>query len=989
MSEPKLISPMLDNFAMGDPISDRNGVRCCPAIKKETDEKYIVKIISIPDSQTRLDALLLSGAFNEKAEALSYFETLAQGIVDEALTLQKLSELEGYISYENWQIVPMDDETGFDVYLLSSYRNTLQQFFRHKPMTHLGALNLGLDLCAALSVCRRSGFIYANLKPDNIYITGEHTYRIGDIGFLPLNSLKYASLPDRYRSQYTAPEIEDAYSALNTTVDIYALGLILYQAFNGGVLPITDELTAGAEIPPPAYADYEMSEIILKACSLDPADRWQDPVEMGQALVSYMQRNGAHDTPITPITVPDTEDEAEFAALEDDTTEVQTEIPEAVTAAVEEQRDADASVEENIPDETVNNTYSCVYQEDDEGNLTFLESDPFDEADLEAEAEQIDYEEVTDEVSEMLVQADELIAHQAPDPVIPPEPIDVPVPDPIPLEEEQKDTEESEGLSDNETENELPNVDELGKESEQLDEDVGEFCEEEKESIKRSHWLRNTFLVIMAVAVLAVGFLYYKNFYLQPIESIILDESVNGCLTVYINSKTDEAKLSVACQDTYGNRLSAPVVNGKATFTNLAPNSAYTVKVEIDGFHKLTGDTSAAFTTPAQTEIVQIHTVTGAEDGSVILSFTINGPDSDQWIVRYSTSDEEEKEVIFSGHMVTLTGLTIEKLYEFKLEPVEELLITGIENTQHTASKIVKAEDVLITGCADGVLTATWKGPKDVTVESWTVRCYSENGYDETTVVEDTKVAFENVDLTTGCTVEVTAAGMSVGQRVFADANSVTAGLAITDTDPNKIVVSWNSAVIEPQGGWVLQYSINGSSPQELTCEADNTATLNAEIPGVNYTFTLQAADGTPLLGNVINYETAAAKKFAGYGVDADSMEFMMCNTPKVKNWDRFDLRKSDYTTTFESGKKASFLVRMKQQYSTSSDNITTLFVVQNENGTVVSASSVSQKWTKMWYKNYCELDIPVLPEAAGKYTVSVYFNEALANEQAFTITAK
>ena len=42
MSEPKLISPMLDNFAMGDPISDRDGVRCCPAMENGSDEKYIV-----------------------------------------------------------------------------------------------------------------------------------------------------------------------------------------------------------------------------------------------------------------------------------------------------------------------------------------------------------------------------------------------------------------------------------------------------------------------------------------------------------------------------------------------------------------------------------------------------------------------------------------------------------------------------------------------------------------------------------------------------------------------------------------------------------------------------------------------------------------------------------------------------------------------------------------------------------------------------------
>ena len=45
MSEPTLISPLLDGFTMGQPISEHDGVSCCPAIKEDTDKKYIVKII--------------------------------------------------------------------------------------------------------------------------------------------------------------------------------------------------------------------------------------------------------------------------------------------------------------------------------------------------------------------------------------------------------------------------------------------------------------------------------------------------------------------------------------------------------------------------------------------------------------------------------------------------------------------------------------------------------------------------------------------------------------------------------------------------------------------------------------------------------------------------------------------------------------------------------------------------------------------------------
>ena len=991
MSEPKLISPMLDNFAMGDPISDQGGIRCCPAMNLDTDDKYIVKIISVPAQQSQLEALLLSGAYKDKEDALSYYKQLADGIEGEAQLLQKLAQTEGFVSYETWQTVPMDEETGFDVYLLNTYKNSLQQYFRHASITHLGALNLGLDLCAALGACRRSGYLYVDLKPENVYLTGEHTYRIGEIGFMELSSLKYASLPERYRSAYTAPEIQDAYSALNTTIDIYALGLILYQAFNDGNLPFRAESAPEEAFPPPAYADYEMAEIILKACAPDPADRWQDPVEMGQALVNYMQRNGAHDTPIIPAPVAvDPEDVEETNVSEDDIAVTAEEVSENVAES------DNVMSAENTEQENEDKLYSV----DEDGNLTFLSDQTF--TDNIDDVEEIDYEEITEEVSEILEQADDLIAHQTPDPVIPPEPIDVPIPEPIAIEQtEPEEAEEAEEDDESDPTSDAPQETET-TEDDNADADVvadGETeitvaedtqCEETCETVttpaKASHWLRNTLLSIMAVAIVALGFVYYTRFYIQPVESIVLDESEIGCLTVHIKSEADESKLTVICSDTYGNQLFAPVENGQAKFTNLAPNSAYTIKVAINGFHKLTGDISAAFTTPEQTEIVQFNAVTGSEDGSAILNFTINGRDAKQWTVRYCADGEEEKETTFAGHMATITGLTVGKTYEFTLLPAEDLLIAGADKTQHTASKIIKAENLQITGCANNVLTTLWTAPKDSAVESWTVRCYNEKGYDKTQVVKETQAVFEGADPSQDYTVEVTAAGMSVSQRAFAAANSITViRFSADDSDPGKIVLTWEPLSSVPDGGWVVKYSINGSAAQEIPC-TENTATISTEIPGVHYAITLTAANGTPVLTNNMNFDTPAAKKFEGYGVSADSMTFRMCKTPKNKNWDRYDLRTSDYTTQLESGKKGSFLVHLNQSYSTSADNITSLFVIRDENNTIVASSASSRSWTDMWYRNYCELDIPALPKAAGNYTISVYFNGMLVNEQTFSI---
>ncbi len=982
MSEPKLISPMLDNFAMGDPISDRNGVRCCPAMEKNADDRYIVKIISNPASQVRLDALLLSGAYRDKQDALRYFKELASGIEEEAQILEKLAQLEGFIPFIKWQTVPMEDDNGYDVYLLSDYHMTLQKYIRNHSMTHLEALNLGLDLCTALTVCRSSGYLYVDLKPSNIYITAERSYRIGDIGFLKLNTLKYASLPERCRSQYTAPEISDAYAALNTTLDIYAAGLILYQVFNNGALPFTGEAAPEEAFAPPAFADYEMAEIILKACAPDPADRWQDPAQMGQALVSYMQRNGAHDSPITPVAT-------EEPAI---TQEEQTGSFEATEAPAEESagEPETAVTDTAVPEEAVTVTEEQIYTEDAEGNLTFI-SDEDDETLPGDEAEEITYTEVSDEVSDMLTQADEIIAHQTPDPVVQPEPVEVTIP---PVEEtEENETSEAneETAEENETAEPAAETEEGAEEAaSDAPEESGEETEEEDEDdtprARKFHWLRYSVLILVLLGILAGGFLFYKHYYLQPIDAITLETGSIGTLTVLVTSELDEEKLTVICTDAHGNQRIAPVKNGKAVFVDLAPNSAYTVKMKVKGFHKLTGDTTAAYTTPIQTNIVQFTAVTGSADGNIILAFAIDGPDADQWRISYTGDNKEFKETVFAGHTLTLDGFTVGNKYTFTLRPDSDLQITGTTEVTYTASKLVKPEALNITGFSENKLSVGWKAPEGVAVESWTVRCYNGSDYDNTIVTAEPSASFEVNDKDADYTVEVTAAGMSVSERIFASASSLLINnFRAEKKDINTLALSWTLPANATQTGWKLSYTANGSAAKELTVTG-STAALSPVVPGATYVFTLQPADGSDVLGGELTYKVPDAAPFSAYGVSADNLEFMMCRQPSYKRWDRWSLSSSDYRTEFAVDEKGAFVIKRNASYVHTEDKVVTLAVIKDESGAILDAASFTEDWADMWVKGYCYLNLPAMPQAAGNYTAEIYFSGDLATSVPFTV---
>jgi len=971
VSDIKLVSPMLDNFVIGEAISDHNGIRCCPAMQKDSDEKYIVKIISVPASQVQYDALLLTGICSDRESALAYFNDLANGIVDEIKALQKLSNLEGFLPIENYQIVPMEDDVGYDIYILSKYRRTLTKQFKRQAMTHLGAVNLGLDLCAALSVCRKLGYLYADLKPSNVYIPGEQEYRIGDIGFVKLDSLKYASLPEAYHSAYTAPEITDAYSALNTTIDIYALGLILYQAYNDGVLPVADKETG--EISPPAYADYEMSEIILKACATSPEDRWQDPIEIGQALVAYMQRNGANDTPIVPF----------IPAKNDD------EIP------VQEQALPD---NENVPELSQEEQTSVPYSEDALGNLSFLDDSQDDSAPSDEDAD-VAYDEVTEEVSDMMAVADELISHPTPDPVVAPEAIDVPIPTPVELLTEPTVSDEEtaeETNEDTQAEAEESAEEEISKEDAVLENDVSTDDVTEDESAsdeiteapsapkKKSSWWKGLLIALLITGIGVAGYFYYTLCYLKPVSMELSGH--DSKLTVSVYCAVED--LFVTCTDAYGNQHKEPVIGGKAEFDKLASNTTYTVTVGTDKFYKLTGKTTASYHTEIQTEIFHFTAANGDEAGSVILNFTVEGTDSEQWCLYYAQTGSAEETVTFSGHMITLSNLNIGNQYTFRLEPVSDLFFEPENTITFTPSNPVQAENLFVSDYTADSLTVSWNAPENTTVAKWIVRCYDSISYSKTVETSELSATFEGIQPQNPYTIEVIAENMSAATKITAAEGLLS--LKDFNVIPNDgmLTLTWDASVDIENIGWTVSCSIAGTSAQELKVTSGNKCESIPYVPNVSYVFTVNASDGRTTINNQYNYTSDAAPSFKNYGVGAEHIRFDMCKTPDKQNWTVRDLASSDFTTEFSANGKASFLLSIPYAYDEPDDATTITYVIYDENGGYVSSAVKNDIWSAMWDRGYCELDIPSIPTNTGNYRIAILFNGAVVNDSSFTIIA-
>lgn len=170
-------------------------------------------------------------------------------------------------------------------------------------------LKIGKDICSALILCHSKHIIHRDIKPENIFFNEDGNYKLGDFGISRI--LSNAPLAHASTSvgtlQYLAPEqISGTY---DSRVDIYSLGLVLYELSNGGLLPfassryVTDAeilpRLRGAALPDPRNASSVLAGVIRKACAYRPQDRYQTAQAFWNAL-NEASEGAAASAPVLP-----------------------------------------------------------------------------------------------------------------------------------------------------------------------------------------------------------------------------------------------------------------------------------------------------------------------------------------------------------------------------------------------------------------------------------------------------------------------------------------------------------------------------------------------------------------------------------------------------------------------------------------------------------------------------------------------------------------
>lgn len=261
-----------------------------------------LKAITVPTSEDELEDLLANGM--DRDSASTYFRNYAEGLNREIALMSRLKGHSNIVSYEDHDIQPHEDGMGWDMLIRMELLTPITIFQKaNKPFTRRQVIQLGIDLCRALEVCQKYNIIHRDIKPANIFLSETGDFKLGDFGVARIASAATGASTRAGTVNYMAPEVFRG-EKYTSNVDIYSLGLVMYQLLNANRMPLCPPYPqlmtpnqweqanarrlAGTALPPPANADGRLAEIVLKACSPNSAERYEAPSLMRQALEAIL-----------------------------------------------------------------------------------------------------------------------------------------------------------------------------------------------------------------------------------------------------------------------------------------------------------------------------------------------------------------------------------------------------------------------------------------------------------------------------------------------------------------------------------------------------------------------------------------------------------------------------------------------------------------------------------------------------------------------------
>ncbi len=267
------------------------------------EQECALKWIALPQREGDMNRLRSENMSDQDIRA--YYEGLIGTLKNEILLMSGLSGNSHIVNYMDHSIVERRREIGWDILIRMELLTPLDKHIEHAPFSERDVVRMGADICDALALCEQRKILHRDVKPDNIFISKDGLFKLGDFGVSRTLEKTVSHLSVKGAPLYMAPEIY-RYGDVDFSADIYSLGLVMYRLLNRNRMPFLplmetpthrDRESAltrrlqGDALPAPEYGCRDLKRIVLKACAFRREQRFSSAREMGEALEGLIKRD--------------------------------------------------------------------------------------------------------------------------------------------------------------------------------------------------------------------------------------------------------------------------------------------------------------------------------------------------------------------------------------------------------------------------------------------------------------------------------------------------------------------------------------------------------------------------------------------------------------------------------------------------------------------------------------------------------------------------
>jgi serine/threonine protein kinase len=241
-------------------------------------EYCTMKIIGVPKDKHELRQLQFQEL--DYDSSVQYYKELVTDLYRDICLLEEMKDRSHLVSYQEHMIFQRGNGVGYDIFLRMEHLPNITEVLQLSDLKLHDILQLGKEICDALSICELYHITHGNLRPETIFVTENDSFKLGDFPISRYAKQEEVLYEPKEISDYMAPEIYQG-KVYDNRADIYSLGLVMYQLLNDNKLPPKNSV-----LPKPVHATEELSKVIAKACDLNPKQRYQSAEEFKDALTS-------------------------------------------------------------------------------------------------------------------------------------------------------------------------------------------------------------------------------------------------------------------------------------------------------------------------------------------------------------------------------------------------------------------------------------------------------------------------------------------------------------------------------------------------------------------------------------------------------------------------------------------------------------------------------------------------------------------------------